>query len=96
LQRIVDSPGSTPEEIVGARAELHTLLSDPLMPAVPTVEGDFVMNRYFEKILAAGPYYGTRYLDCSASRMTLRPGLSRITAVGLQMAIVCLIEGSNV
>jgi hypothetical protein len=63
LQRIIDSSGSTSEEVTGARAELRKLQGDPPQQAAPAFEGGFEMNAYFEDLLAAGPYVGARYLD---------------------------------
>jgi hypothetical protein len=61
LQRIVDSPGSTEEEIAGARAELRQGEPEPTNP-LPLTESGFEFNSYFEDLLAVRRC-GLEYLD---------------------------------
>jgi hypothetical protein len=54
LQRIIDSPGSTQEEIAGARAEIRKLQGDPAPPAAPTFtytsDLDLVVEAYCKRL----------------------------------------------
>jgi hypothetical protein len=57
MQKVIDSAGSTPSEVAGARAELRKIQGEPTPQPAALIETDgFTPDPYFEEVLSGGTF----------------------------------------